>query len=161
MEKINVPALEIANKYKYVGFIGDDIIFKTKWELKFIDFLSKQKFGLAFANDLIHTAGTLPTHPFITSNLIKALGFFGCPGVGHHYFDNYWMEVINRVGTKQFFPEIIMEHLHPVVGKEKQDALYNLIEAKFSENYQNYKNYKINHFENDISKINKSLSEQI
>ena len=32
MQKINVHALDIANEYKYVGFIGDDIVFKTKWE---------------------------------------------------------------------------------------------------------------------------------
>ena len=154
MEKINVPALEIADKHKYVGFIGDDIVFKTKWESTFIAFLSSQPFGLAFANDLMHVTGDLATHPFITSNLIKAVGFFGCPAVGHHYFDNYWMAVVKRVGIIRYFPEIIMEHIHPSMGKEKMDKLFGLIESKFIDNTYKYREYIASNLDTDIAKIN-------
>lgn len=153
MEKINVHALDIANNYKYVGFIGDDIVFRTKWENEFVSWLSTEKYALAYANDLIHTNGGLATHPFITSNLIKAVGFYGCPAVGHHYFDNYWMQVVGRVGTLKFFPETIMEHIHPIAGKAEADILFHTIESKLRENRSNFLQYMQNNFENDITKV--------
>ncbi len=153
MQKINVHALDIANKYKYVGFIGDDIVFRTKWEKKFIQYLSEFKNVMVYANDLVWQDGALATHPFVTSNMIRALGFFGCPGVGHHFFDNYWMEMLKRVGVIQFMPLVIMEHFHPVVGKESEDSAYEQIESKYHENHAKYLNYMANNFESDVKKV--------
>jgi hypothetical protein len=160
MEKINVYAIDIANKYKYVGFIGDDIVFRTKWESEFVNFLSKEKFGLAHANDLIHVGGGLATHPFITSNLIKAVGFFGCPAVDHHYFDNYWMRMVGETGTVKYFPEIIMEHVHPIVNKAEKDALYHKIENEFLNNNIKYKEYIRKNFYNDANKIKNYIDKE-
>jgi hypothetical protein len=154
MQKINIPAMEIANKYKYIGFIGDDIVFKTKWEQEFIDALSSHKFVLAFANDLMYQHGQHATHPFITTNMVRAVGFFGCPAVGHHYFDNYWMDMIEIVGVKKFLPKIIMEHMHPAVNKTKEDAGFYKIESKFEENHHAYTMYiEEKHFEKDVEKV--------
>jgi hypothetical protein len=153
MEKINVHAMDIANEYKYIGFIGDDIVFKTKWEKEFLNWLSTEKYALAFANDLLHTTGELATHPFITSNMIKALGFYGLPVVTHHYFDNYWMKITKNVGKIKFFENIIMEHMHPVVNKAEQDSLYHIIEEKFNENQMNYNMYIFKYIKRDIQKI--------
>jgi hypothetical protein len=154
MQKINIHAMDIANEYKYMGFIGDDIVFRTKWEREFIDALSSHKFVLAYGNDLMYTRGDLATHPFITSNMFRALGFFGCPAVGHHYFDNYWMDMIQCVGLKKFLPSVIMEHMHPAMNKEEPDDGYITIESKFYENNVNYKMYiKDKHFENDVNKV--------
>lgn len=153
MEKINVPALDIANKYKYVGFIGDDIVFKTKWESEFINFLSSVKYGLAFANESSENAGTLAAHPFITSNMIKAVGFFGCPVVTHHYFDNYWQEITLTVGEVKYFENIIMEHRHPGMYKDVMDKLYRKIENDYEINKHNYALYKKIEILNDIKKI--------
>jgi len=153
MEKINVHALSIANEYKYVGFIGDDIVFRNKWEKEFIESLSKSRYALVYANDLVHRKGELATHPFITSNMIKAVGFFGCPAVGHHYFDNYWMDMLKRVGEIHFMNSIIMEHFHPFAGKEIQDSAYVQIESKFYENKVNYITYMRFNFEFDVQKV--------
>jgi hypothetical protein len=154
MEKINIPAMDIANEYKYIGFIGDDIVFRTKWEQQFIDALSSNKFVLAFANDLMYTKGDHATHPFITTNLIKAVGFFGCPVVTHHYFDNYWMDMVKIVGTVKFLPSVIMEHFHPAMHKEIKDAGYKEIESKFESNFYKYKAYiEEKHFERDVEKV--------
>ncbi len=153
MEKINVHAVDIANKYKYLGFVGDDIVFRTKWEKKFIQYLSEFERVMVYANDLVWQDGALATHPFITSNMVRALGFFGCPAVGHHFFDNYWMEMLKRVGSTQFMPFVIMEHFHPVVGKELQDSAYHQIESKFDDNHSKYLEYMTNSFESDVKKV--------
>jgi hypothetical protein len=154
MEKINIPAMDIANEYKYIGFVGDDIVFRTKWEQEFINTLSSNKFVLAFANDLMYTKGDHATHPFITTNLIKAVGFFGCPAVTHHYFDNYWMDMVKIVGTVKFLPSVIMEHFHPAIHKEVRDDGWRKIESEFESNFYKYKAYiEEKHFERDVEKV--------
>jgi SAM-dependent methyltransferase len=153
VEKINVHCLDIASKYKYIGFIGDDIVFQTKWESEFVNFMSKEDYALAYANDLVHIDGSLPTHPFVTSNMVTALGFFGCPAIGHHYLDNFWIDMAREVGAFKFFPEIIMEHFHPMVGKAPEDQMYYDIESKFGENNLRYREYKKNEFWKDVQKI--------
>jgi hypothetical protein len=85
--------------------------------------------------------------------MIRALGFFGCPAVGHHYFDNYWESMASTVGTRKFFPQIIMEHMHPIVGKAPQDEMFHKIESKFEENYLKFNEYMKKNFENDVKKV--------
>ncbi|NBR61468.1 MAG: hypothetical protein EBT86_07425 [Actinobacteria bacterium] len=153
MEKINVPALDIANKYKHIGFIGDDIVFRTKWESEFISFLSSRKIALAFANENTPYAGGLAAHPFINSSMVKAVGFFGCPVVTHQFFDNYWHEITLTIGEVKYFPDIIMEHRHPIVYKDIKDKLYEKIESDFPMNRVNYINYKKSRMLDDIRKM--------
>lgn len=153
MEKLNVHAMDIANEYKYVGFIGDDIIFRTKWEKEFIQWLSTKKYALAFANDLLHTTGELATHPFITSNMIKGVGFYGLPAVTHHFFDNYWMKVSRKIGEIKFFNNIIMEHMHPINNKAPKDLMFYRIEDDLEKNHAKYLIYITTNFDSDIKKI--------
>lgn len=152
MQKINVHALDIANNYKYVGFIGDDIVFKTPFESVFIEYLFSVNHGLIFGNDLIWH-GALPTHPFITSKTVLAVGFFGCPAVEHNFFDNYWNVIFNALNTKKYIPEIIMEHMHSMVGKENSDYISNVIANKVELDGINFNNYINKNLETDLEKI--------
>ena len=152
MEKINLHALEIANKYKYIGFIGDDIVFKTPFESKIINYLSEHSHAMAFGNDLIWN-GKLPTHPFMTSKTVMAVGFFGCPAVEHNFFDNYWEMVFDGLQTKKYIPDIVMEHMHSMVGKEKNDYLANVIADKLQLDKIKFINYINRHLEIDLEKI--------
>lgn len=152
MQKINVHALDIASKYKYVGFIGDDIVFKTTFESEFIEHLSSTSHAMAFGNDGFWN-GKLPTHPFVTSKTILAVGFFGCPAVEHNYFDNYWADIFNKLKTFKYFPNILMEHFHPVVDKERPDTIYFEISNKMNTDERKFKNYILNNFVEDIKKI--------
>jgi len=124
MEKINFNSLELAKKYKYIGFIGDDIIFKTPFEKVFIDYLSSVEHGMAFGSDLYQNR---PTHPFMTSKTILAIGFYGLPVVEHNYFDDYWSYIFGELQTAKHFKEIIMEHIHPATGKEQRDVVSDRI----------------------------------
>lgn len=158
MEKINVHALEIANEYNYMGFIGDDIVFRTKWESEFIKVLSSSSCNLVYGNDLMYQKGEHATHPFITSNMVKAIGFFGLPVVNHHYFDNYWIEMVKRVGKTTFLPKVIMEHFHPVMNKAEKDAGFFEIESNFRNNFDNFRKYfDDGHFDKDVDKVQKSV----
>jgi hypothetical protein len=152
MEKINYYALDISSKYKYVGFVGDDIIFKMHWESEFFKFLSSVDFGLAYANDLIQD-GRVPTHPFITSNMINALGFFGCPAVNHNFFDNYWLDMVRLVGDVKYFNEIIMEHNHQSLDNNLKDKIYFEIFNSVEKDLMAYREYMHKNTVSDAKKI--------
>jgi hypothetical protein len=152
MQKINVHALDIANKYKYVGFIGDDIVFKTIFESPFIQQLSSVDYGMVYGNDLVWE-GKLATHPIITSNAITAVGFFGCPAVEHNYFDNYWHIIFSNLGKSVYFPGIIMEHIHPINNKEEKDEIYYNIRRKMNTDEIKFERYKQTNLHEDLNKI--------
>jgi hypothetical protein len=152
MQKINVHALDIASKYKYVGFIGDDIVFKTPFESTVIENLLAFDYGMVYGNDLVWD-GKLATHPFVTSNAITAVGFFGCPAVQHNYFDNYWQTIFGILNKTNYLPEIIMEHIHPIVDKEQRDDIYNDIINKLDSDGIKFKVYMMAHLDDDLNKI--------
>jgi len=152
MQKINYWALEVANEYKYVAFIGDDIVFRDRWEKEFIEFLSQHKYALAYANDL-HQGEKLATHPCITSNMIKAVGFFGCPAVQHNCFDNYWMNIVHNLGAIKYFPNIIMDHMHPHAGKAHHDNISQQINNLLNQDILNFDKYMSENKESDMKKI--------
>lgn len=152
MQKINVHALEIASKYKYVGFVGDDIVFKTPFEKNFIEYLSSVKYGMIYGNDLVWK-DKLATHPFITSNAITAVGFFGCPVVQHNFFDNYWHMVFGSLGYAKYSKEVVMEHMHPIVGKEISDEITKKISDKQDQDGINFTRYLQTKLSEDVEKI--------
>jgi hypothetical protein len=152
MEKINVHALDIASKYKYVGFIGDDIVFKTRFESYFVQELSSFDYGMVYGNDLVWD-GKLATHPFVTSNAITAVGFFGCPAVEHNYFDNYWQTVFGSLEKIVYFPNIVMEHMHPVVRKEVTDKMSDEINNKLETDRIKFERYMSTNLTEDLNKI--------
>jgi beta-1,4-mannosyl-glycoprotein beta-1,4-N-acetylglucosaminyltransferase len=145
MEKLNYHALDIADKHEYIQFLAHDIVLRTPWESKFIDFLEDVPVGMVYGNDLVHN-GKLATHPCIKSSMIKAVGFYGCPAVEHNFFDNYWMAVAQSFGMCMYLSDVIMEHNHPIVGKAKKDkiseSIYSMLESD-QVKYSNYMNSKV------------------
>lgn len=151
MEKINTIGVDIAYTYKYMVFIGDDIVFKTTWESDFIEYLSSVPAGLVYGNTL-----DLPdhidwgTHPCITTNMVRALGFYGCPAVVHNFFDNFWSEIAKELGTEKFMPDVIMDHRR--IGWEP-DAIYHKVSGLLESDREKYEEYKATKFEEDLQKI--------
>lgn len=152
MEKLNYHALEIADKHEYIQFLAHDIVLQTPWESQFIDFLESVPFGMAYGNDLVHN-GRLATHPCIKSSMIKAVGFYGCPAVEHNFFDNYWMDISRSLGFIQYFPQVIMEHNHPIVGKAPNDSLSKKVADLLESDQVKYQSYMTANFASDVQKI--------
>ena len=151
MEKINSVGIDLAHVYNYMAFIGDDIVFKTEWESQFIDYLMRVPAGLVYANTL-----DLPdhinwgTHPCITTNMVRALGFYGCPAVAHNFFDNFWSEIAKELGTEKFLPDVIMDHRR--VGWNP-DSIYHKITGLLESDREKYTEYKETKFSEDLQKI--------
>lgn len=107
----------------YLGFIGDDNRFRTPgWDSVVDECLSTTGGGFAYANDLART--DLPTHVFVNTSIVRALGYFGLRGAHHLYIDNAWKVLATAADCLYFFPDVVIEHLHPLFGKGVMDTSY-------------------------------------
>jgi hypothetical protein len=123
---MNAAALDYADKYDIIGFIGDDHRFRsTGWDTYISRAIGKG--GMAFGNDL--TRGDIPTQVFISSNIVKALGWFCLPGAKHLYLDNTWAQIGAAADCMSYLPDVIIEHAHPFYGRGQMDEGYRRVNA--------------------------------
>lgn len=118
-------AFELYPDYKYYYLVADDIRFRsTHWEEAFIEKLEKNGGkGICYGNDLMFMK-ELSTAPFISGNIVRALGHLALPGLWHMWVDRYWYEIGKGLNKLFYFPDLIMEHIHYKVGKSEADPLY-------------------------------------
>lgn len=154
MQKINTIALDIASKYAYMAFSADDIVFETPWESKFIDYLKSVPHGVVYGNDTVH-GERLPTHPCVSSNLVTTLGFFGCPGVAHNFFDNYWHSVGLNTKNMKYFDDVIMRHMHPISGRAVNDELNVKVLGLLESDGEKFRKYMDENFAREMGLIEK------
>ncbi len=162
LPNFNKLALKYAMKYKYISYLADDLIFKTRWESLIIDKLdSLGKNGIVWVWDghnpitkdekLPHNCGI----PFFNYSIITRLGYM-CPlkllaGAA----DNYWSNLVMRMKeTSYFFEDIEIEHRHFSYGLRNKDSTSLKIQ---SESAPDWKYFESDQFyidvENDVKKL--------
>jgi hypothetical protein len=89
--------------YDVIGFVGDDHRFRTpSWA----------------------------THVFVSTPIIKALGWLALPDCCHLYLDNAWMYLGGHLDRLHYMDDVIVEHEHPLAGKASWDEGYNRVNAQ-------------------------------
>ena len=120
---LNSVPMELIRQYEIVGSMGDDIRMRTKgWDLMVCDRLL-DKIGMIHGRDGIQDS-KLPTHPFISTPIIAALGFIQPAELKHFYGDNFYQELLGPLGLIQYVPELFTEHLHFTIGLSPKDSTY-------------------------------------
>jgi hypothetical protein len=105
-----------------IGNLGDDHMIRTPaWDRIVLEALASP--GVAYGDDLVHGAA-LPTAPFISARFVLALGWYALPTCRHLFIDHAWKDIGEKTGTLRFLPELVTEHLHPLVGKAEWDDGY-------------------------------------
>lgn len=147
IKKINYLSKKYLHNYEFIQFVGDDCVFKTNnWETKYLEASKNMQNVIFYPNDTIQ-GKKLCTHPLISTNIIKKLGFMGPPCLTHMYVDNFWMNLGNYLGCLKYFEDIILEHKHPAKGFES-DSLYKQNDSFFYQDQRNFFEYmKIKFFE--------------
>lgn len=79
--------------------------------------------GVVYGNDLFQ-GEKLPTVPGLSTNIVRELGWYAPPRLGHLFCDNFWLELGRRSGRLTYMPEVIIEHRHPHAGKAAKDGVY-------------------------------------
>jgi hypothetical protein len=144
---LNREVPRAATEAPFVAFMGDDHRPRTvAWDQLYINNLRDMGTGVVYGNDL-YQGPNIPTQVAMTSNIIKATGYFVPPGAKHLYLDNMWAD-IGRVTKLRYLPDVVVEHMHPCAGKAEWDEGYanNNSVATYSEDEAIYLAWK----ENDL-----------
>jgi hypothetical protein len=125
VQALNEVAVDRARGSEYLAFLGDDTLPQGDWYPRVMEALFSKKNSIVYGNDLIHGEG-LPTSVFMDSNIVKTLGYMAPPNQKQLFVDNYWKALGEDLGTLIYLNDVIIEHLHPLVGKAPSDASYVL-----------------------------------
>ena len=115
------------NVYNYLGFMGDDHRPRTLgWDKIFTDQLASVGGGFVYGNDLFQGM-SLPTHIVMNTSIVGALGWMSPPNLKHLYVDDSWLYLGDAVGRLYYFEDVVIEHMHPMVGKSAMDSGYERV----------------------------------
>lgn len=96
-----------------IASFGDDHLPRTPgWDRLMLDAAHDLGSGVLYPNDLLQREA-LPTAPIITSDIVRALGWYSPPGIEHMYVDNWWRALGIGLERLRYLPDIIVEHMHP------------------------------------------------
>lgn len=124
-EKLNTAADTLAPHFRYMALLNDDHeVMTPDWDRLFKGALGDDPFGVAYGPDGVWEDGQVPTAPFITTSMHRALGWVALPGLQHILVDNVWMDLAKRLDTLHFLPEVRIQHHHLDNGEAAMDATY-------------------------------------
>ena len=120
---LNYAVRKKAPFYDHIAFMGDDHLPRTqRWDCLLINALGDRP-GVAYGNDL-NQGEKLPTAVLMSAGIPAALGYMSPPGCEHLYLDNFWLFLGEILGNIKYKREVIIEHMHPTVGKGEWDGSY-------------------------------------
>lgn len=113
-----------ALSFDILASFGDDHRPRTQgWDTRIREAFEEVGSGLVYTADGLQDE-RLPTAPFWSSDIIAALGWYFPPTLMHMYADNFWLELANALGRRTYLPGVLIEHMHPSVGKAPMDDVY-------------------------------------
>ena len=149
----NDAARLYADEFRYVGVLGDDALPRTEgWDAAVIDTLDELGTGLCYPNDLLQ-GETLPTVCFFTTDIVRALGFLTPPVLLHMYADDFWLALGRALDRIRYLPDVVIEHLHPSIGKAANDAVYAESDTLMDADREAFARYLREGFETDVAKV--------
>lgn len=153
-EWINALAVPRVDDYHYIGHFGDDCVPRTPgWDVQIMKALEDTPF--AFGDDMEYDQrpeGSLCTHVFMRSEIIRKLGYFGPPSIKHMYVDLAWM-TWGHVAGITYLPEVQIEHMHFLEGKAPFDESYQRSRQGISQGLTALNRYVENKLERDIRRL--------
>lgn len=108
----------------HVGFMGDDHRVRTRgWDRALT--VAAGPLGIAYGDDLIQGV-ELPTAVVMGADIVRTLGQMVPPTLQHLFVDDYWKALGLGTNRLRYVPEVVIEHMHPSVGKAETDASYEV-----------------------------------
>lgn len=153
----NTVSLRIAREdpTTIIGNLGDDHLCRTEgWDRLVKRALARP--GIAYGDDKIHGAH-LPSAPFISAEIVNALGWYALPTCNHLYIDDAWRELGKRTGSLHYVPDLVIEHMHPAVGKAKTDEGYDRAQATVEADKAAFDDWYANRIDIDAATVLQAL----
>ena len=161
--KLNTTASAVVDAYRVLMWVGDDNRFVTPgWDalmLKTLEDLGGS--GWVYPDD--KRRHDVPEHYMVSSDVVKALGWFANPAVQHFYMDNSVADLGKRAGLIRWCPEAVIEHLHySVTPGTERDALYQSTEETFgASDLAAFQEWRSSQCANEVSILRRHFSEDV
>src|SRR5512133_1098102 len=68
--------------------------------------------------------GDLPTTSVVSGDICRSLGWLQVPSLKRCFGDNATLALGQAMGRISYVPEVVIEHRHPSIGKNKSDSTY-------------------------------------
>jgi hypothetical protein len=150
---LNHIANTVSGAFEHIGFMGDDHLPRTSnWDRHVTDALDEMRTGIAYGNDL-HQGSALPTAVFMTSNIVKTLGYMAPPQFKHMYVDNVWRDWGQGISRLRYLEDVVIEHMHPDAGKAIRDSGYACTTPFMGEDSVHYNDYVATTLAKDIATL--------
>jgi len=121
---LNTVAMSKVDEYDIIGFMGDDHRPRTPhWDATVEDVFKQWPHCVVYGNDLMQGMN-LPTQVFMSSSIIKTLGYMVPPGFTHLFLDNTWKAWGQAMSRLVYLHDTVIEHMHPQAGKSEWDEGY-------------------------------------
>lgn len=108
--------------------------------------------GFAYADDL-HRGERLPTAVVCSSTVYDRLGWMALPGTRHMYIDKAWKTLGQASGLIAYLPDVVVEHLHPVVQKAQWDRTYQQAAEFYKEDRDVFEEWERERLAADVLKL--------
>ena len=96
-----------------LAFFGDDHRPRTPgWDTRVREAFERMGPGLVYCADGLQDE-RLPTAPFWSADIVRALGWYYPPVLKHLYADNYWLRLAHDLGRCTYLGDVLIEHMHP------------------------------------------------
>lgn len=152
---LNRLARKYAPMFDHLAFMGDDHVPRTVgWDKTISDELDRLGTGIVYGNDLLQ-GELLPTAVFMSSDIVRALGWMALPGARHLWLDNTWLTLGRALDAITYLPDVIIEHVHPVAGKTEWDDGYKANNDHETSDHDHavYQAWLVDGLERDVAKI--------
>jgi len=143
--------------YEYYHITNDDFVYFTDgWDRRFIQVLRDYGSGVAYGNDL-YMGRNLPTAPFISAEVVRALGWVQLPTLTHLCGDMVWKVIGEGLESIYYLKDVIIEHKHPLVNKAPKDVIFEKTNSKemYSNDNAAFRHWVLNDSHDDIERIKK------
>jgi hypothetical protein len=124
--KLNFVALDMAKsrEYKYLAFMGDDHIPRTNhWADRLLSDHRRNQNWIWYGKDGMQDKNK-PTWWSMDAEIVRRLGKMVPAPVQHLYCDDAVKVLGEKAGCLGYDETIMIEHMHPMVGKGQMDAQY-------------------------------------
>jgi hypothetical protein len=141
-----------------IGNLGDDHVVRTPgWDARIADELVTP--GIAYGDDGLQ-GERLPTAPFISAEIVTALGWYALPMCRHLFVDNAWRDIGLGAGVLRYLPDVVIEHMHPLAGKGAWDPGYEQANGPDSVERDKaaYQRWRKIRMEQDIARVRAAIA---
>lgn len=162
--KLNQVGLAMADLYRVIAWFGDDCVPRTPgWDRLMLDLLDGEMGGSGWVYADDKRRHDVPEHWMCSSDVVKELGWYANPQLGHFYIDNTIAELGKRSGLIRFCPQAVVEHMHySVAPGTEHDTVYQTTEERFgAADLQAFQQWRADVMPYEVARLRRRFSKDV